>query len=75
LKARNLNSFHFLPFSTKSIVEGGTIRDISEHQLIRIFGEWRSFRFLSSVEIIREYCFLNCKSLTSIAFEPDSKLL
>jgi hypothetical protein len=54
-EGEKLKFVSFSPFSTKFIVDGGTIRDISGHQLIRIFGKWRSFRVLNSVKIICEY--------------------
>jgi hypothetical protein len=48
--------------------------DFVNHRLIRNFSSSSNIRISSDIEILVSSCFSSCKSLSSISFEPDSRL-
>jgi hypothetical protein len=68
---------------TKISIESGNSRfaviddflvDITEAKLIRYFGSSPVIIVSRAIEIIGRHCFGHCKSLSSLTFEPGSKL-
>jgi hypothetical protein len=55
-------------------VIGDFLVDITRARLISCFGSSSSITLSRSVEIIGSYCFSDCESLASLAFERGSKL-
>jgi hypothetical protein len=48
--------------------------DCVAHRLIRHFPSSSTLTIPSDIAILGSSCFSNCKSLSSISFEPDSRL-
>jgi hypothetical protein len=70
----SLDSISFWPGRYEFQCHELFIEDIAGWSIIRSFGGARTFAIESKIEIICEYCFSYCTSLTSIAFQSISKL-
>jgi hypothetical protein len=69
-----LQLISFSPLSPNFTVKGKMVQDVSGGHLIRYFGHESEFEIANTIEVICEGCFANCKWLTMIKFESDSKL-
>jgi hypothetical protein len=70
----SLDSISFWPGRCKFHIHEMFIEDIIGRSLIRYFGRSPTVVIASRIEIVGEFCFSECQSLTSITFEANSKL-
>jgi hypothetical protein len=70
----SLNTVSFWPGRCEFQVHEMFIEDIAGGSVIRYFGRSSAIVIESRIEILCESCFSNCRSLTSVTFESNSKL-
>jgi hypothetical protein len=56
------------------VIENDFLIDILRHKLIRNFSKSSAIELAGDIEILGSNCFSRCKSLSSIRFEPNSRL-
>jgi hypothetical protein len=69
----SLKSISFWPGQSEFQVSDKFIEDIAGQSRIRYFGKSIRVVIKSKIEIVSEFCFSNCRSLTSVTFESKSK--
>jgi hypothetical protein len=70
----SLDSISSWPGRCEFQVHDMFMEDINDHCIIRYFGSSTTVAIESRIEIVSEWCFANCTSLTSVTFDPNSKL-
>jgi hypothetical protein len=70
----SLNTVSFWPGQCAFQVHELFIEDIGGRSLVHYFGGLSAVMIESRIEILCEFCFYKCNSLTSVTFESNSKL-
>jgi hypothetical protein len=70
----SLITISFWPGQCEFQVHELFIKDITGQSVIRYFGRSCVVVIESRIEILCEFCFYNCQSLTSVTFKSNSKL-
>jgi ferredoxin len=71
----SLESVSFEPKPEMFCVNGSFIECFSCPTVIRYFGDGENIAIDCSIEIIGEFCFSECKGISSVAFGPGSQLI
>jgi hypothetical protein len=69
-----LSSITIEPGNEIFVIENGFLIDVPRHKLIENVSGSSQIEIASHIEILGSGCFSNCKSLSSIIFESNSRL-
>jgi hypothetical protein len=70
----NLKSISIETGHERFLIDRESFVDIIDHRLIRHFGSSSHVDICCDIEILGSFCFSDCKSLSSISFESNSRL-